>query len=107
VTVQSDTIDVPYDGYLVVVASWRWTLGNSEGSDCTITLDSTTYDNTFRNRGYNANAALLYPPGSTTAMFADVPAGEHVVRLFCKTDAAYTVGVQFRNLTTMYFPAMM
>ena len=107
VTVITDTVEVPSNGNLVAVATWRWNLGNGEGSDCTITLDSTTFDTTFRNRGYNANAATLYPPGSTTAMFEDVPAGEHLVRLFCRADAGDTVFVQFPNLTTMFFPGTM
>lgn len=58
-------------------------------------------------RGTNITASTLYESGSTTAMFPDVPAGEHIVRLICKADAGDTVTVQFRNLTTMYFPGML
>ncbi len=58
-------------------------------------------------RGTNITASTLYESGSTTAMFPDVPAGEHIVRLICKTDARDTVTVQFRNVSTMYFPGML
>ena len=105
VPVQTNTVTVPSKGQLVVNASWRWLLGDDEGSECTITLNSEAFSSTFMNRGTHfAGTDTNQIPGSATAVFTDVPAGEHTVRLLCRADTNDAVTVLYRSLTTEFVP---
>ena len=106
VTAQTNTVTVPSKGQLVVHASWRWLLGDGDASHCTITLNSEAFiSNAFTNRGSHfAGTATNQIPGSAGAVFTDVPAGEHTVRLLCIADTDDILSVQYRSLTTQFVP---
>ena len=103
ITLMTDTVNVPGDGNLVVMASWRWIFNTDEGSYCSITLDSEDFS---VERGIRSSStvgsSLTQSPASMTTVFKDVAAGQHVVRLVCATDGGDEVSMFERGMTTMF-----
>ena len=100
-------VDLPVRSNLIAFANWQFAIGNEEGGDCAITLDTFGFLNTFSNgasENGNINNQVTRFAMSATGMFHDVPAGEHTVRLFCRADPGDHLGILNPSLTVMAVP---
>ena len=103
VIVRKLKIKVPANGYIIVIATWRFYTPEGQSGQCAITLNSKSYSDKFEQRSTNPTGSgdERFDNSTVTGQFF-VKKGKHAVRLICKADTAETIYVDFDRLAAIF-----
>jgi len=104
--VLKDTVTVPADGNLHVSANWVADLPAGATGFCWVTYNYPHYTSEYSIRMTNPASGYLFVPGSVVALFRNVPAGQHVIRLLCRKGST-DFDVLDSSLVSLFVPGSM